>query len=66
MDQNEHKGDLDMVQDEIYNCNKKFGEVIDFLEQMRKDRVNTLNLLFYKVIPFLFSWKIRKVRAEKT
>lgn len=55
-----------MVQDEIYNCNKKFGEIIDFLEQMRKDRVNTLNLLYYKVLPFLLSFKIKKALAVRT
>lgn len=66
IEQNEHKGDLDMVQDEIYNCNKKFGEVVDFLEQMRKERVSTLNLLFYKVAPSLFSWKTRRALAART
>lgn len=55
-----------MVQDEIYNCNKKFGEIIDFLEQMRKDRVNTLNMLYYKVHPFLSSFKTRRALAVRT
>jgi hypothetical protein len=41
-----------MVQEEIFNCNRKFGELFERLEAIRKDRIAGLNATYAKVIPF--------------
>jgi hypothetical protein len=48
-DLNERKEDLELVQEEIFNCNRKFGEVFEILENIRKERISSLTATYSKL-----------------
>lgn len=56
---NERKDDLELLQEEIFNCNKKFGEVFEKLEAIRKDHINSLNNTYARVSQYLFRSNLR-------
>lgn len=56
---NERKEDLDLLQEEIFNCNRKFGEVFERLEAIRKDRISALTTTYARVCTFSHSWNQR-------